>query len=151
MPTNPSEEKWELFKNKPLWDLNSLCKTVDYAADRILDRVTFDDHGSHEHQVILSSTENAVRSLKHATLNIPRHIQNLDPGDRHDQQKIRDLYCMMRRAITCVYRASFTCIPHALERTGTYKSEAWRMAFQDHQAVLASAARYIENVYLDDR
>jgi hypothetical protein len=149
---HPSEEKWEIHKNKPRWDLNSLCVAVNYAADRILDRVTFDMR-TEDHQGIFQNTQEAVDQLKL----VIGQIWDIESWEKYKEvhtvprlHEIANLYSTMSRALVGVYKVSFICLPHALTRTGMHGSAEWRMAFQDHQAVISSATRYIKNVYVDE-
>jgi hypothetical protein len=131
--------------------MNSLCVTVNYAADRILDRISWEERNpTDKHQSLFNNTSDAVRRLERATFEIQNPTKEGHRNQAYNDREIADLYSTMWGALLEVYKVSCICLPHALTRTGMNESAEWRMAFQDHQAVISSAARYIDNVYLHD-
>jgi hypothetical protein len=138
--------EWQRSGPTHHWSLHALCETVNYAAARILDRIPDDipewDKDGNE---LLHETNALVTLLREAMTHMLQLHENLGTF-KHDGFEYKKAHIAFCTAISTVYITSFRVQCYSMHANGSARMDEWMPEFKEHQAVLSSAYRYLNNI-----
>ena len=120
-----SGAQWVEKYNSTHWDLNALLQTTIFAATRMLDFLDPSDPWSPEKEKNRVPMEKAVNALRRVNI-----------------KNINDLRTVLGR----IHKESFATVTHCIRQFGDESMQTWIPTFQEYQAIISSAIRYVDHL-----
>ena len=125
---------WSINGDKTPWHIDDLLGTITFAAKRILDALPVSVEYPDRRIDIDKSKEELVESLK--------VLEDIHRFLNQGHQEAATARLLME--LEDLYLKSFSVVPAAAPYHGTVYTHEWTPVFQEFQAIVSSAIRYLQ-------
>ena len=125
---------WSINGDKTPWHIDDLLGTVTFAAKRMLDALPVSVEHPDRRTDIDKSKEELVESLE--------ELERVPGFLNQGHQEAATARLLME--LEDLYLKSFSVIPAAAPYHGTVYTQEWAPVFQEFQAIVSSAIRYLK-------